>query len=246
MHPIPAKADILRQLQKEIRALEGGGRAVANTEQNTGLGFIGKSFPDGSFPLAAVHELISADPERAAATNGFIAGMLCYLMQGDGLCLWIGTKRTIFPPALKFFNIEPERIVFIDTVRERETLWTIEEALKCKSVSAVVGELREVSFTESRRLQLAVEQSGVTGFIHRHNPKTENTTAFASRWKVSPIASETGDRSVPGVGIPRWHVALTIARNGKPAEWQIEWAGGFRMVPRFVRSISHPGLLKTG
>lgn len=220
---------------------------MANMEQaTTGLGFLGRAFPDGHFPVTAIHELISTSSETAAATNGFLAGILCHLMQSEGLCLWIGMKRSIFPPALKFFNIDPERIVFIDTAREKETLWTVEEALKCKSVAAVVGELREVSFTESRRLQLAMEQSQVTGFIHRYNPRTENITAFTSRWRVSPLASEISGSLIPGVGIPKWQVQLTKARNGKPAEWQIEWAGGFKTAPRFARTISHPGLVKTG
>lgn len=40
----------------------------------------------------------------------------------------------------------------------------MEEALKCGGLAAVVGEVQDISFTASRRLQLAVEQSGVTGF----------------------------------------------------------------------------------
>lgn len=245
MQALPTKADLIRQLQKDILSLQGGGKAVGNTQLNSGLGFMGKAFPNGTFPTAAVHELISDNLKNAAATNGFLAGILCHLVETDGLCLWIGARRRLFPPALKFFNIDPERIVFIDTSREKETLWTIEEALKCKSVSAVVGELKEVSFTESRRLQLAVEQSRVTGFIHRHTPRTENITAFASRWKVSPIISSLGS-NIPGIGFPRWNVQLTKVRNGKPAEWQLEWADGFKPVSRFARAIAHPGLIKTG
>jgi len=41
----------------------------------------------------------------------------------------------------------------------------MEEALKCESLSAVIAETPEISFTVSRRLQLAVEQNRVTSFI---------------------------------------------------------------------------------
>ena len=37
-------------------------------------------------------------------------------------------------------------------------LWVIEEALKCEGLAAVIGEIKELSFTQSRRLQLAVEK----------------------------------------------------------------------------------------
>ena len=41
-------------------------------------------------------------------------------------------------------------------------MWAIEEALKCDGLAAVIGEMKELSFTNSRRLQLAVEKSHVT------------------------------------------------------------------------------------
>ena len=57
-------------------------------------------------------------------------------------------------------------------------------------MTAVVGALSEISFAESRRLQLTVEQSGVTCFILRVRPRNLNTDGM------------------PGVGFPRWNVEL--------------------------------------
>jgi protein ImuA len=114
-------------------------------------------------------------------------------------------------------------------LKEKEQLWTIEEALKCDGVTAVIGEMQELSFTASRRLQLAVEQSGVTGFLIRKNPRSL-ATACVTRWKITPLASEQQD-GLPGLGFPRWNVELVKVRNGKPGTWQLEWAGGgFRHV----------------
>jgi protein ImuA len=136
----------------------------------------------------------------------------------------------VFPPALKVFGIEPQRIIFIDVNRPKEALWAVEEALKCEALAAVVGELSELSFTESRRLQLAVEQSKVTGFIHRYNPRSENTVACVTRWKIKPAPSSE-EEGLPGLGFPRWNVELLKVRNGRPGSWQIEWsAGSFKQV----------------
>jgi len=217
------------------------------TGQNleTGLWEVEKAFPEHTFPLSAVHEFISDNRENAAATNGFMAGLIGPLIN-KGTAVWVSNKRTIFPPALKNYGIDPERIIFIDLWKQKDVLWAVEEALKCDAISAVIGELSELSFTESRRMQLAVEQSKVTGFIHRYNPRSENVTACVSRWKISPQASNMHG-SLPGVGFSRWNVQLVKVRNGKPGSWQVEWtAGQFRHIPRQIFSISETLKRKAG
>jgi protein ImuA len=232
MEQSAVRNDIIRQLQKEVISLQGMRKSSGDTRLHTGLGPIELAFPGRRFPTGVIHELISPAAEQAATTNGFIAGIAGRLMQQDGTCLWISTSRSIFPPALRTFGIDPDRIIFIDLQRPKEVLWAMEEALKCASLSAVVGELKELSFTESRRLQLAVEQSLVTGFIHRRQPRAENTVACVSRWKISPLPGETGD-GLPGVGFPRWQVDLVKVRNGRPGTWVVEWTEkGFRHITR--------------
>jgi protein ImuA len=85
-----------------------------------------------------------------------------------------------------------------------------------------VGEITELSFNDSRRLQLAVEKSRVTGFIHRFRPKSQNAVACVSRWKISSIASDLTD--MPGVGFSKWQVQLVKVRNGQPGSWQVQWS----------------------
>lgn len=240
----PAKQDIIQQLQKEVLALQRPQKeALYNVD--TGLWEIEKAFPDHTFPLGAVHEFISYARESAAATNGFMAGLLAQLLK-KGTAIWVSNKRTIFPPALIQYGIDPERLIFIDVWKQKEVLWAIEEALKCKAITAVIGELSELSFTESRRLQLAVEQSKVTGFIHRYAPKVENVTACVSRWKITPMPGTIAG-GLPGVGFSKWNVQLVKVRNGKPGSWQVEWtAGRFRNVPRPTFTISETFKRKTG
>lgn len=227
----------IKQLREEITGLQERKSLLDIHHSIAGLGIIEKSFAKGKFPFGALHEFISYTREHAASTNGFITGILSTLMQHSGPCLWISNKRTIFPPALKLFDIAPERMIFIDLFRNKEILWTIEEALKCESVAAVIGELGELSFNESRRFQLAIEKSCVTGFIHRFKPHSENPVACISRWKVTSIASYIPD-SLPGVGFPKWHVQLTKVRNGMPGEWEVGWNNGCFHVEQPAISLS--------
>lgn len=240
-----SKADIIAQLQRDILPLQGFKTTVGNPMPDIGLGPIKKAFPNNTFPVGAVHEFISSAPEDAAASKGFISGIIASLMQKGAASIWISSSRTIFPPALQSFGIAPEKIIFINLKKEKEMLWAMEEALKCEGLAAVIGEIPQLSFTDSRRLQLAVEQSQVTGFILRHNPKAINTTACVTRWKISPLPSKLM-HEMPGVGFPRWNVELLKVRNGKPGNWQIEFvAGRFKPVSKIAAVHVQPQM-KTG
>lgn len=218
-----ADKSVIEQLQQHIMKLQGA--QVYTGDVNTiGLGAIERAFPGNVFATGAVHELISHTSEAATCTSGFISVLLHKLLNKDGCCVWVSTipRRSVFVPALKAFGIDPERILFVDAANQKQTLWVLEEALKCSSLKAVVGELTELSFNDSRRLQLAVEKSRVTGFIHRFRPKTENAVACVSRWKITPAASSLSNTI--GVGFANWHVELLKVRNGQPGQWQVEWS----------------------
>jgi protein ImuA len=221
----PGKKDIFQQLQKEILCRQGFTPMVGELLIDSRLGAMVNAFPNKTFPAGAVHEFLSAVPEAAAATSGFISGLLSGLMQGNKACVWISRARQLFPPAMKAFGVAPDQIIFIDLQREKDILWVMEEALKCPGLAVVVAEIQEISFTASRRLQLAVEKSRVTGFLLRQNPPGLHTLACVARWKITAIPSEPGE-GLPGIGFPRWKVELLKIRNGRPGAWQIEWSDG--------------------
>ena len=218
------KADIITQLKKELLALQGF-RPLLHAQHKIELGTINHSFPGSQFPLGVNHEFICNNNESLTASSGFIAGILSSLLKKGGATVWISSSQIIFPPALVSFSIEPSQIIFIHLRNQKEILWTIEEALKCEGLTAVVGEINTLDLTQSRRLQLATEQSGVTGFLLRTNQRTLNTNACTCRWRIYPLQSETED-GLPGIGFPRWNVKLLKVRNGKPGNWHLEWSNG--------------------
>jgi protein ImuA len=223
MHP--AKSDIINRLKREILPLEGLGGIRREMAVGLGLDFMSEAFPQGSFPLGAVHELISEGQEEGASTAGFTAVILAGLMKNGGSVAWIGNAPKIFPPAMNSFGIRPGQVFFIDLKKEKDRLWAIEEALKCSALSAVIGEIPELSFTHSRRFQLAVEQSKTTGFILRQNPKTQSPNACVARWRIKPLMSQN-EEGLPGIGHPVWQIELQKIRNGRPGSWTVEYKNG--------------------
>lgn len=230
------KQAIIDKLRQDILAWEGFRPAATGESGHIGLGPLEAAFPNKVFPTGAIHEFISRRPVETAACGGMIAGILRVLLEKGGICVWVSYTRRIYPPALKRFGLNPDRVIFVDVPLQKDVLWVMEEALKCQGVAAVVCETHDLSFMESRRLQLAVEQSHVTGFVLRKDVKKEHVTACVSRWRVRPVRSQlrTG---VPGVGLPRWQVDLTKIRNGTPGTWILEW---YRQQFRTVTPLATP------
>lgn len=232
-----ARKELISKLQRDILLWQGFKPIDSVIGETIGLGEIEKAFPNGVFPKKAIHEFISVIPEHSAASGGFIGALLSVLMKDGAACVWISTSRKLFPVSLRLFNVDPERVIFMDVAKEKDVLWIMEEALKCDGLSAVVAEVNGLSVIESRRLQLAVEQAGVTGFVLRKDARKALTSVATARWKITPVPSET-EEGMPGVGFPRWNVELTKVRHGNPGSWTLEWGGDrFVEVPKIQQEI---------
>lgn len=219
-----AKKEAIDHLRREILAAEGLKRRASEPQKQIGLQSLEKAFPDQTFPIGCIHEFISPDTECAAATVGFIAALLSQIGGQNNPCIWISRQRGWFPPALISFGLPADQVIFIHPKEDKDLLWTAEQALKCPGLAAVIADVQELDLTASRRLQLAVEKSRVTGFLHRQSPRRISHTACVARWEVRPLACEAD--GLPGVGSPRWQVNLLKVRNGHPGSWEISWLSG--------------------
>ncbi|CAM3756946.1 ImuA family protein [Mucilaginibacter galii] len=219
------KKAIVNELQQKILQWEGYKAPVAGVRPLLGLGPLEAAFPNGVFPVVAVHELICASTEQAASSGGLVTGILSVLMQKGGICVWIGRARRIFAPSLSLFGVEPHQVIFISLIKDKDALWVMEEALKCGGLTAVICEVKELSFKHSQRLQLAVEQSRVTGFVLRNEMAKLDSTACTARWRVSAMPSADMN-GLPGLGYLRWQIELLKVRNGQPGKWTLEWQNG--------------------
>lgn len=221
------KKEIIAQLKAHILRMEGfGGKKQVLSHPD--LGPMNEAFPQGRFPLGVTHEIISPTAACAAAANGFVSGVLSGLMQEGGFALWVSTGRSLYPLGLRSFGLLPQQFIFVDVSTDTDALWVMESALKCSALSAVVAELQEISFAQSQRLQLAVEQSRITGFIHRRRPRRQHALACASRFRIRPRPSHN-PQGLPGIGFPIFEVHLEKIKNGRPGKWLLEWDGqGFQ------------------
>lgn len=179
----------------------------------------------GGLPLGQLHEISAAglDGETAALPTGFIAALLARIVPARPV-FWIGSEGDLHPPGLLPYGFDPNRLVLVQPAKDVETLAAMEVTLREGVAAAVVGEVAQFDRTASRRLQLACLRHRSTAFIlrrwpHGHRTADREASVAVTRWHLTPVPS-VKDGKEPG--LPRWHVALTHARGGRPGEWIME------------------------
>jgi protein ImuA len=250
-----AKADLLAELRGRIRRIEG----IDGEGRVLPLGPAVDAALPGGLPLGCLHELTDGGDPGAAAATGFAATLLGRIAERYGPAVWIGRGLDLHAPGLAAYGLVPERLIVVRAVRSADVLWAMEEVLRCRGISAVLGEVRHLDPTAGRRLQLAAEAGGATGFVLRR-PGPAGAVSAATRWVLAPAPSLPVPGE-PGVGRPRWRVRLLRSRGGRPGEWLMEWrsdglhaepvdagepvrgeAGGGRPIPATSGTVRHgPG-----
>lgn len=131
-----------------------------------------------------------------------------------GPVLWIGLKRdveSLAPTGLQRF-IDPGRLILVSGGDRGELLWAAETALRARSAPGVVLELRDgPDLKESRRLQIAAEESGAIGLILVQG--RARTSAAETRWRCDAV---TGGM---------WDWVCTKSKRGRPGAWRASWRG---------------------
>ena len=211
---------LLADLQARIAHLERGSRRPCETLR-FGIPALDAHLPAHGLPLGLLHEIVEdgAGACHAATARLFVAGILARL---NGPVLWCLARRDLFAPGLASVGLDPNRVIFVETVREADVLPAMEEGLRHCGLAAVVGELARLRFTPSRRLQLAAEASGVTAFALRRWREGAGLEATCSttRWRVGPAPSSP--LPAPGLGRARWRVELVRCRGAEPRSWLME------------------------
>jgi protein ImuA len=146
----------------------------------------------GGLMRGALHEIAAAGEAHVAAAAGFALG----LVPSDARLVWIAEDMALaesgvpYGPGLDAFGLRPEKLLTVATAHSRDLLWAMEEALRCRAVATVIGELRHggIDSVAVRRLSLAASARGALALLLRASPPHDASTA-ATRWVVSAAPS---------------------------------------------------------
>jgi protein ImuA len=213
------ESTVLDHLRARVAQIEGVGARHAALP--FGVRAIDRQLPPGGIAMGALHEITgSRELADDAAATVFLAGILA---RCEGTIFWCLRWRDLFAPSLHLAGLHPDRVIFVEAGSDTHVLTAMEECLRHPGLGGVVGELKKVSLTASRRLQLAAEASGVPAFLFRRASPIDGQvegSAAVTRWRIRAAPSER--LGIPSLGRPRWEVSLERARGGEPALWTVE------------------------
>jgi protein ImuA len=137
--------------------------------------------------------------------------------------LSLAENGALYGPGLDQIGIAPERLITVAAPRTRDVLWTMEEALRCRAVGMVIGEMRPRSIDQvaTRRLALAAAAGNALGIILYTAPD-DAPSAAVTRWIIGAASSLDGERS-HDVNSPRFLARLVRNRRGPLGTWIVEW-----------------------
>jgi len=220
----------------KIAAIEAGA-APARAVLAFGDPRIDEVLPGGGLPLGRWHEVVGEglEIETAAAAGAFVAALAAPLA-ARGTVVWVMRRDDLHAPGLASLGFPVQRLIQVKARDEGEALAALEDALGCAGVAAAIGEAEGVDLTGGRRLQLACERSGATGFVIRRRPfggrlfggrtaREACGSAAATRWRIACAPSEPAPGE-PGLGAPRWRVTLERCRGGRSGAWIMEKSDG--------------------
>jgi protein ImuA len=229
-------------LRRAVRALEGRPETL---DEAAGLLPFGLAAIDealgGGLARAALHEIDAANESELAAATGFVLGLAARAAPARAI-LWVAEEMAQrengvpYGPGLDEVGLSPDAVVLVNAAHPRDVLWAMEEALHCRAVGAVVGEIRKpnaVDDVASRRLSLAATHAQRPALLLRAQPLI-HPAAAATRWIVGAAPTE---KTLSGPGPPAFAVRLARNRHGRLGSWTLEWN---RAEHRFELASPHP------
>jgi protein ImuA len=216
---------MIEQLRQRLQSLH----KAAGIEDGPGTLPLGIAAIDqvlgGGLARGALHEIAAPSEAHLAAATGFVLG----LVYPASRLLWaiedmaFSESGEPYGPGLEAFNLAPERLLTVAAAHRRDLLWAMEEALHCRAIGAVIGELRHgaLDAVAVRRLSLAASDSGALALLLRARPAGDASTA-TTRWIVgaAPSLHACGFEFGP----PRFAAHLVRNRRGPTGSWILEWS----------------------
>jgi protein ImuA len=213
----PFRAERWADLQSKIEHLEGFQRRAA--ERVSVCDIVDESLPYKGLPLGCIHEVSSLNPATAIA----FAALLSTRIERRGSIIFVAPDRSFYPLGLLPFGIQLQEWLHVTARQSQDLTWTLLEAMRCPQVKAVLAVTKTADLNFCRRLQLAAESSGVTGFLI-HYAKSASIASVITRWRLAPLGGCGLKGSLRREAHEAfWKLELLYSRGGKPGQWTVGW-----------------------
>jgi protein ImuA len=244
---------LLASLRSRIARIEQVSRSDV-CPWNLGVPGIDERLPPGGLASNGIHEIVSGSYPDMPAAMGFAASLAMRRLRLEegvsGPLLWVRLDHTddewgrLYGHGLVRLGVPRERLLTVSLRTPQGLLWTLEEALKSRSLAIVIADAgrHAADLTVTRRLSLAA-RTGSTPALLVFPHGLNGGTAALTRWciRAHPSSPPFFDADAPGH--PSWSLTLERCRSGKPGMWTVEWHHAthrFSLVPLLSGGTARP------
>jgi hypothetical protein len=184
--PLPIglqRTQTLEQLARLCRNAESG--RAPWLAAPSGFAELDASLPGGGWPVGAIAELMS--DAIGIGELSLLVPVLSRLARAGRYIACIAPPYLPYAPALAQRGVPLERMLLIQTCSLQQSLWAIEQALRCPAIGAVLGWPAYIIDKNVRRLQLAAEAGGSLGILYRPPEAARESSPAALRLRLHAV-----------------------------------------------------------
>ena len=222
--------DHLAMLRRNLASIAGGRLLSGDKRIVTGHGELDAAL-GGGLTRGRMHELFAVEAGDGPSAAGFAAMIALRTVGRLAPIFWLRTDEAerrgglVHAPGLIELGGDPDSLVLGQAPDAKAMLRVAADAARCPGLGALIvevhGQCPALDLTASRRLALAVEQSGVTLLLLRLEAEPVPSAAN-TRWAVRSTPSEALEANAPGA--PTFEIELLRRRSGPAGmRWRLEW-----------------------
>jgi cell division inhibitor SulA/protein ImuA len=173
------RAEKLKELAQLCR---NGHDGIAPAAEPSTVPQLDAVLPGGGWQSGTIVELLPA--ETGSGELRLLMPAVARITRTERYVALVSPPYIPFAAALSQQGVRLERLLIIRTQQPKDTLWAIEQTLRCKSFGAVLAWPQQIKDRDVRRLQLAAEAGSSVGFIYRSPAASREASPAAVRLKL--------------------------------------------------------------
>ena len=163
------------------------GDRLARAEDAVASGFaaLDRELPGGGWPQASLTELL-LDHQGIGELRLVLPALKALVRAGEWIAL-IAPPHVPYAPAFARHGIDPGRVIVVDTAEEKNRWWSAEQVLRANSAGALLFWPRAVNDAQTRRLQLAAQESQSLAFVFTGTARAAQPSPSPLRIRLSLV-----------------------------------------------------------
>jgi len=163
------------------------GDRLARAEDAVASGFaaLDRELPGGGWPQASLTELL-LDHQGIGELRLVLPALKALVRAGEWIAL-IAPPHVPYAPAFARHGIDPGRVIVVESAEEKNRWWSAEQVLRANSAGAMLFWPRAVNYAQTRRLQLAAQESQSLAFVFTGTARAAHPSPAPLRIRLSLV-----------------------------------------------------------